>query len=598
MKAIILIIGLIIGACLTWLVCAPSRLGSWWLAKQIGARPAEYSVRIERGVTMTSYDGTLLVADVYQPSDASPHPTILVRIPYTKNFYNTMIATVVGRYWAERGYHVVIQGTRGRYESDGTYDPFKHERRDGIETLRWIAKQPWFNGRLGMWGGSYFGYTQWVLADQSAPGASAFNIQIASSEFYRMFYPGGALSLESALNWAVSSHGKEDIEPDQETLDRGFNGLPLIQADDRAITDIPFFNDWVNHPTRDEYWHAVDGDERVKNLTAPALLMAGWYDPFLPAQLDDFVRIRRDTRPEVAAASRLVVGPWAHARTVILPDGAVQPNYRVESFTPSVPWFDQHLRGTGEALAAPVRIFVMGANVWRDEQEWPLERTQFADFFLDSSGRANSAGGDGRLSLKAPAENTPSDTFIYDPLRPVPSAGGAMIGPRAGIALQNKLEARPDVLVYSTPPLDKDIEATGPVKLILFVATTAPNTDFTAKLVDIFPDGSAYNVSDGILRRGYEGNSPTKITVDLWPTSFVFRKGHRIRLEVSSSNFPRFDRNPNTGRTIATETETIVARQMIHHSSSMPSRLVLPVIPHRETATETRTTLIESANLP
>jgi uncharacterized protein len=173
-----------------------------------------------------------------------------------------------------------------------------------------------------------------------------------------------------------------------------------------------------------------------------------------------------------------------------------------------------------------------------------------------------------------------------------------MIGPRAGIALQNKPEARPDVLVYSTPPLDEDIEATGPVKLILFVATTAPNTDFTAKLVDVFPDGSAYNVSDGILRRGYEGSSPTKITVDLWPTSFVFRKGHRIRLEVSSSNFPRFDRNPNTGRTIATETETIVARQMVHHSSPMPSRLVLPVIPHRETATETRTTLIESANLP
>ena len=283
--------------------------------------------------------------------------------------------------------------------------------------------------------------------------------------------------------------------------------------------------------------------------------MAGWYDPFLPAQLDDFVRIRRDTRPEVAAASRLVVGPWAHARTVILPDGAVHPNYRVESFTPSVPWFDQHLRGTGEALAAPVRIFVMGADVWRDEQEWPLKRTQFADFFLDSSGRANSAGGDGRLSLKAPAESARRTLLFYDPLRPVPSAGGAMIGPRAGIALQNKLEARPDVLVYSTPPLDKDIEATGPVKLILFVATTAPNTDFTAKLVDVFPDGSAYNVSDGILRRGYEGSSPTKITVDLWPTSFVFRKGHRIRLEVSSSNFPRFDRNPNTGRTIATETE-------------------------------------------
>jgi len=562
--------------------CAPTQLGSWWLARQIGAREAKYSVGIERSIPLTTSDGTKLVADVYQPVKVARSPTILVRIPYSKTLQNTFIATVVGRYWAERGYVVVIQGTRGRYESEGRNEPFMHERQDGIDTLNWIAAQPWYNGRIGTWGGSYFGYTQWVVADRKAPGPSALNIQIASSEFSRMFYHGGAFSLESALNWAVGGRGEEEIEPDIKDLERGFAGFPLIEADDRAVADISFFNDWVNHAPQSDFWRAVDGTERIRNLAAPALLMGGWYDPFLPAQLDDFVRIRREARPEVATQSRLIVGPWAHARTVTLPEGDSAPNYRIESFAPSIPWFDRHLRGVDVAEQSPVRIFVMGENRWRDEQEWPLARTRYTDFYLRGSGHATSADGDGQLMLTAPAPDEPPDRFVYDPRQAVPSAGGMMIGPRAGIALQNHIEARLDVLVYSTPPLDQDAEVTGPVRLILHVATSAPHTDFTAKLVDVFPDGSAYNVSDGILRRGYTSDTPTEITVELWPTSRLFRKGHRIRLEVSSSNFPRFDRNPNTGNVIATETSTLRAQQTIYHDQQRPSRLILPIIPRNE----------------
>jgi putative CocE/NonD family hydrolase len=574
----------IVVAAVAFTSCAPTQLGSWWLARQLDARPAEHSVEIERSVPMTTSDGVTLVADIYHPSISGPSPTILVRIPYSKTFMNSLIATVVGRFWAERGYTAVIQGTRGRYESGGSYDPFHHERSDGIETLRWVAKQPWFDGRLGMWGGSYFGYTQWVLADQVNPGPSALIIQIASTNFYGMFYPGGAFSLESALNWAVSSHGDKDIEPSQDTLDRGYDGFPLIEADNRAVADISFFNDWVNHPEKDAYWREIDGEDRAKHLGAPVLLMGGWYDPFLSTQLEDFVRLRRAARPEIAAASRLIVGPWAHARTVTLPDGTSPANYRVESFTPSVPWFDQHLRSSRSAFEAPVRIFVMGKNIWRDEQEWPLARTHYTDFFLRSGGNANRLVGDGRLLLVAPGVEEPPDKFVYDPLHPVPSAGGAMIGPRAGIALQNAIEERQDVLVYSTPPLDEDLEATGPVKLILYVSTTVPHTDFTGKLVDVHPNGSMYNVSEGILRRAYRDESPSEIILELWPTSMVFRKGHRIRLEVSSSNFPRFDRNPNTGRRIATETQPVKALQTIHHGFSTPSRLILPVIPNNGTA--------------
>jgi putative CocE/NonD family hydrolase len=311
--------------------------------------------------------------------------------------------------------------------------------------------------------------------------------------------------------------------------------------------------------------------------------MGGWYDPFLPAQLDDFERIRRSARPDIASASRLIVGPWAHARGLSLPEGAASPNYRIESFASSIPWFDQHLRGGAVAFAAPVRIFVMGENLWRDEEEWPLVRTRYSDFFLRSGGKANGASGDGRLSSTPPTDAEPADEFVYDPLDPVPSAGGAMIGPRAGIVLQNKIEERQDVLVYTAAPLEEDLEVTGQVKLVLHVSTTAAHTDFTAKLVDVFADGSAYNVCDGILRRAYGDEAPGEITLDLWPTSRLFRKGHRIRLEVSSSNFPRFDRNPNTGKPIATETQTQVARQTIYHDLANPSRLILPVIPRPAT---------------
>ena len=562
------------------LSCAPTQIGSWWLARQLDTRPPEFAVQVERGATMMTSDGIALVSDIYHPKKEGPTPIILVRIPYSDTFLNKLYATVVGRFWAERGYRVIIQGTRGRYQSGGNYYPLRHERQDGIETLQWIAKQPWFDGRLGMWGGSYFGYTQWVVADQVNPGPSALMIQLSSVSFYEMLYPGGAFSLESALIWAIQSYRDLDEWPSDEVLRPGYNGFPLLEADDRAFRDIPAFNDWVIHSERDDYWREIDGDDRAKRLVAPVLLMAGWYDPFLPSQLDDFVRIRREARPEIAAASRLVIGPWTHARTVTFPDGTTPGNYRLASLAPSVPWFDRHLQSSGMALNSPVQIYVMGENLWRDEQEWPLARTRYIPYYLRGNGKANGLAGDGALMPAPPTSEEPSDSYIYDPRNPVPTAGGAMIGPRAGIALQNDIEKRQDVLVYSTPSLKEDIEVTGPVRLILFVSTTAPNTDFTGKLVDVHPDGSVYNISEGILRRRYgQSDRPTEIRIDFWPTSMLFRKGHRIRLEVSSSNYPRFDRNLNTGRPIATETQSITATQTIYHDPKTPSYLILPIIP-------------------
>jgi uncharacterized protein len=564
------------------------QMGPSLLAHRLGLRRSEFAVRAQNRAVMRTSEGVPLVADIYHPQHTVHSPTVLVRIPLTRDFKNSLFASVIGKMWAERGYTVVIQGTRGRFGSGGVFYPLREDRTDGIDTLRWIAKQPWYDGHILTWGGSAFGHTQWAIADQTDPGPTALMVYFASTDFYGMFYPGGAFSLESALSWAARSHGTKDHNdwPSPEQVEQAAGGFPLLDADRRITgTDVSFFKDWVAHPDRDNYWDNIDGRDRLESLRAPVLLMAGWYDPFLPTQLADYVRIRESGDSAVATRSRLIVGAWTHADEVTFPDGTKAENFRKQSVALSLPWFDAN-SGMASLAGPPVRLFVMGRNAWRDEHEWPLARTKYTSFFLDGGGSANSSAGDGKLNVIAPTAKEPADTFTYDPLNPVPTAGGAMIGPAAGIARQDEVEKRRDVLVYTTPVLSQDVEVTGPVSLILYVSTTAPNTDFTAKLVDVHPGGSVFNVSEGILRRGYQDAQDSlaaegvhQIQIELWPTSEVFFKGHQIRLEVSSSNFPRFDRNPNTGNKIASEAKVIDAKQTVRHGLQFPSRLILPIIP-------------------
>ena len=562
---------------------APSLLGH-----AVGLRRAQFAVRVQKHAVMTTTDGTQLSSEIFHPQHTDRTPTILVRIPLSKTFENSLFVSAVGRMWAERGYTAVIQGTRGRYESGGNFYPLHGERQDGIETLAWISKQPWFNGQIATWGGSAFGYTQWAISDQQAPGPSALAIYFASSDFHRAFYPGGAFSLYSALSWAGRSHGRQDLAdfPPAREVNQAAGGFPMIDADRRlAGEEIQFFRDWALHPERDSFWTDIDGTNRSASLKAPVLFMAGWYDPFLPSQLDDFTQIRRSAMPAVAEHSRLMIGPWTHAGEVVFPNGVRAENFRRQSLAQSLPWFDEILQPSQSQSKdpSPIRIFVMGKNEWRSEREWPLSRARATTLYLGSGGKANSAAGDGRLDLAEPLAGEPADSFLYDPQHPVPTAGGAMIGAAAGIARQNAIESRNDVLVYTTAVLQSDTEVTGPISLVLYVSTSAANTDFTAKLVDVHPDGSAYNVSDGILRLSNSGPASTaeirEIHIELWPTSMVFFKGHRMRLEVSSSNFPRFARNPNTERNFATETNPVSSTQIVNHSSRFPSRLILPFVP-------------------
>ena len=535
-----------------------------------GIRKASYNVWTERRVGFTTSDGVQLLADVHHPKGLKKTPTILVRIPFTNTFGNRFRSDVIGRYWASRGYTVVIQGTRGRYESGGYFYPLVYERQDGIETLEWLKLQSWHNDQLVMWGGSAFGHTQWAVADQLAP--DALFIQIASTNFRKMFYSGNAFSFESALYWAIRSRGQEDRDVDTASLEKGIQSLPIIQADDAAIGDTDFYNDWLTNKDNDDFWKKIDGVKRTETLQAPVLLMGGWFDPFLPTQIEDFKNIINNAKGKVASETRLIIGPWGHALSLQIPKKLKKFPYRKASLAPSIPWFDHQLGLTEQPLLmSRVRLFVMGINEWRDENEWPLTRTEYTPFYLHDMGRLND---------ELPEENVEPDQFDYDPLNPVPSAGGAMLGIRAGIRAQNDIETRDDVIVYSTDSLSKSIEVTGHIRVVLYVSTDAVSTDFTAKLVDVYPDGTAYNLSDGIIRRNFDpsSNEPVKIEIELWPTSNVFLKGHKIRLEVSSSNFPRYDRNPNTGEDIIKAEKTIPAHQMIFHSKKYPSHLVLPII--------------------
>ncbi len=553
-------------------------------------RPVTNSVcRLPRA-SMTTSDGTVLRADIYRPCGSAGAPTILVRFPYVRGHAFKLLTWQyelgvggIAHFFASRGYNVVVQGTRGRYHSDGQFYPLKHERQDGLETLAWMKQQPWFDGRFAMWGGSAFGHTQWAVADARDPKPGALNIHIASTSFRRAFRPGGAFALESTLYWALRSHGSFDVIPPVEQIDAAVAGWPLIEADDRAGKNIAFFDDWLKHKEFGPYWREIDGKDRASQTDAPVLLMAGWSDLFLPTMLKDFLDLRSETSSRAAQRSRLVIGPWVHAGEVALPDGALPPAYRPASVNYSLPWFDHHLLGKplAKELDAPILLYVRGENTWRKEHEWPLQRARNTALYLRSDRRNGATG----LSFDPPTGVGGGMSFTYDPRNPVPSRGGAMLGLRAGIKVQNDIIDRADTLYFTSNPLSQDVEMTGPVSAVLHVTTDAPNTDFFVKLLDVQPDGKVYNVTSGILRRDYPKSSqagPEKITVELWPTSMVFKKGHRIAVMITSSDFPRFDRNPNTGGDIATETEPRPAHQTVFIGKATPSRLIVPIVPRSD----------------
>ncbi len=586
----------------------------------VSAQAIPPTVVVEKNVEARMRDGVILRADVYRPDDAGRYPVLLQRTPYSKNAQGARTQFTA---MAARGYVVISQDTRGRYTSDGVARPHD-EAQDGFDTIAWARSLPYSNGRVGMWGGSYLATTQLLAATMRPAGLVALFPASSYSSRYDMVFQGGAFYLADGLSWNLGQAmdvRRRVLTPEVDRdgpigLDAASRGtldtdwlwhVPLKTMNARELQRFaPGYRQMLDHPSYDPFWETFDIEARHDRFEAPAYHLTGWYDTLLTGTLRNFTGLRARAANESARVhQRIVIGPWTHARPTLdstsIGDVDFGPAAGFDADALRGRWFDYWLAGSEDTALRPagsrdsallridaprVRLFVMGENVWRDEQEWPLARARATRFYLHSAGRANALGGDGRLSQSPPADESP-DRYTYDPSNPVPT--GAAGGYSRRPSDQREIEQRSDVLVYTSAPLVADLEVTGPLSLTLWIASSARDTDFTGKLVDVFPDGTARALTDGILRARYRHSKttpelltpgdPTEITIDLGATSNLFRAGHRIRLEVSSSNFPRFDRNPNTGGAFGEDAELHRADQTVFHDRARPSRLVLPVIP-------------------
>lgn len=570
----------------------------------IGSQPC-YQVRLlhDQGVPMR--DGVRLSADVMLPRAQGPFPAIVTRTPYESGRERFLELAV---WWAQRGYASVTQDVRGRFESDGVFGAYAQEAADGYDTIDWVANQSWCDGKIGTWGRSYGALTQWLMAPL-APPATCMAPQVICDDFYSdCHYVGGAfqlaLSLGAAVIWETNlTTVVGSIAPHLVQSRRFLSHLPLIDMDVEAIgRKIPYWREWLENPTYGPYWEPFNSRGKHSDVPFPMLHQCGWYDAYAGSALRNWNSMTREGKtPAARQNQKVLMGPWSHEE----PSGTCLGGY---DFGPAsdirvqdeeLRWYDWWLKGidTGMAGEPPLRLFVMGTSEWRWEDQWPLAGTEFTPYYLHSGGRANSRFGDGTLSPDPPGDEPP-DRFDYDPREPVPTQGGNLsirlmtqnaeepILP--GPVDQRTIERRDDVLVYTSPPLEEDLEVTGPLEAVLYAESSARDTDFTVRLIDVVPSGAALVLAEGILRARYRHGFEKQellapgvveeLRIAMYPTSNVFLRGHRIRVDVSSSNFPRFSRNLNTGEDVATGTRMQTARQTILHSSRYPSHIVLPVV--------------------
>ena len=449
-----------------------------------------------------------------------------------------------------------------------------------------------------MVGGSYVGNVQWQAAAMGSRYLKAIVPRVIGNNLYESpHYQGGAFQLNWSATWSLRMAGRTTQNIDIYNWEQLFSVLPLRDLPKQGGKDIFYFDEWIDHPEYDDFWKALANQERYGDIKVPVLQIGGWYDFFAAGTFHSFIGMREQGGSELARNHQCaVVGPWVHRASTITHAGEVDFGRAsvLDIHQLELRWFDRWLKGVdnGAEEETPLRIFVMGINQWRDESEWPLARTRFIPYYLHSGGGANSLQGDGMLSTDPPGDE-PADTYTYNPEFPTPTRGGCnCCQPEIvdwGAFDQRPVEVRNDVLVFTSRPLEEDLEITGPVVAKIFASTDSRDTDFTAKLSDVHSDGYAVNLCDGIIRGRYRKSTSTRsllepgkvyeFTIDLWPTSNVFRKGHRLRVDIASANFPRFDRNPNTGNTFGEDADIQVAHQTVLHDRSHASHILLPVIP-------------------
>jgi putative CocE/NonD family hydrolase len=548
-------------------------------------------MRVERDLAVPMRDGVVLRADAYIPDDAAPVPAIVSRTPYDRGLRLTPPAALDPELAVEASFALVCQDVRGQYASEGSFSPFLSEGLDGYDTVEWVAGQPWCSGRVGMAGRSYTAATQWRAALEQPPHLEAIFPVVVGSDYYDgWLYSGGAFELGFNLFWV---HLMTDPKA-RGSLDEQYRHLPIGEPPLLAESSAgAFYREWLAHPTYDEHWRRLSVRGRYGDVTVPAYNVGGWFDIFLGGTLENFARMRAEGgRERARAGTRLLVGPWAHGSTYgPYPDHSFKafgPEGRIDLAAIQLEFFERHLRAGEPAEPddeAPVRIFVMGKNVWRDEHEWPPARVRIERWYLR---------GDGALAPEPPGSEA-GDEYVYDPADPAPTIGGPtslpgrFLSTNAGPLDQVAVEARADVLVYSSAPLERELEVTGPLAVVLHATTSARDTDFVAKLCDVDTEARSHILAEGVLRARFRDGldrpvpvEPDRVyeyRIDLVATSNVFLPGHRIRLLVTSSSFPRLDRNANSGLQLGEDTaETLrPAKQRILHDGGHPSHVLLPV---------------------
>jgi putative CocE/NonD family hydrolase len=567
----------------------------------------EQSVTVDLNVAATMRDGVVLRANVYRPAGEGRWPVLLTRLPYGKDLPlgGAFLDPVQG---ARRGYVVIVQDTRGRFSSDGEWYPLRNEAADGHDTVQWASALPHSDGQVGMYGASYFGFTQWSAATTAPPALKAIAPFITWSDPYNgMAFRGGALELGIQANWHLSqgfdilgrrhrgdwpalakAFGGLAAELDGLARD-GYASLPLQEFAPLRRQDVsPGFFDYFPAATDRSQLEFATISGRHRDVCVPSLNSGGWYDIFLQDTIANYTAMS-----ELGLPSKLLIGPWSHGAQRN-PVGELNFGFasqaglidlQMDFQSLHLRWFDRWLKGAENGIMSepPIKLFLMGANTWRRLDEWPPASAVPTQLYLHEGGL---------LSAAAPAEERP-DGYQYDPANPVPTRGGALLmTPEypAGPFDQRPIEERPDVLVFTSEPLQHDLEVTGPVMVSLWAASSAPDTDFVARLCDVHPDGRSINLTDGIVRASHrdgasgapptpiEPGTPHRYEIDLWSTSNLFKAGHRIRLQLTSSCFPRWDRNPNTGHPFGLDAELAVARQTVFHDRERPSHVVLSVL--------------------
>jgi uncharacterized protein len=519
------------------------------------------AISVRRGIGIPMPDGVTLLADRYHARAGRTQPIILMRTPYGRGGLHAIAA----RAFAERGYQVIVQSCRGTHGSGGAFVAYRDEARDGRATLDWLREQTWASDKVAMFGPSYLGITQWAVASDSHGGLCALAPAISSARVRAFTYPAGAFSLDSTLTWLAllarqrltGPRRLRDQLDGRSRLARGFASVPLAVAD-RVVTGavVPFYQDWLARQNDDAFWAPVQLERHLDAVSAPVTMVTGWYDMFLPAQIADY-RALRDAGCEV----RITIGPWKHA----------DPGVAMESLRDALDWFATHAGGRDAVAGARARVFIGGARRWVDLDDWPPPARRVS-WYLQPHGR---------LHPSLPAQSTP-DAYTYDPSDPTPSVGGSLLARRGGPRDNRALERRPDVRVYTSARLVRDVEVVGPVTASLHVTSTLDHTDFFVRLCDVEPSGKSRNVCDGLVRltpeswsRGADGVAAVK--VELWPAAHVFRRDHRIRVQVSGGAHPRFSRNLGGGEPLGSATTMRVAEQTVCHDADHPSAIELPV---------------------